>query len=93
MVLQVPAGREFDEREGEPFTPKPKGLLVAEATLEANDIQELADQIPDITKAAVGNDLKFSLRIEFGGETAPAPEAVEKINVLLAEVSGELKLG
>ncbi len=93
VVLQVPAGRGLGGGEGEPFTPKPKGLLIAEAVLEANGIQDLADQIPDITKAAVGNDLKFNLRIEFGGETAPDPEAVDKINALLAEVSEELKLG
>ncbi len=92
VVLHVPAGRGLGEGEGKPFTPKPKGLLIAEAVLEANGIQDLADQIPDITKAAVGNDLKFNLRIEFGGETAPDPEAVDKINALLSEVSDELKL-
>jgi len=91
VILRVPEGRHLGEEPRE-FKPKPKGLLVAEATLLANGIQDLADQIPDITKAAVGNDLKFSLRIEFGGETAPAPEAVEKINALLAEVSDDLKL-
>ena len=31
-------------------------------------------------------------RVEFGGETAPAPEAVEEINELLSQVSDELKL-
>jgi len=92
VVLNVPAGRGLGEGEGKPFEPKPKGLLIAEAILEANGIQDLADQIPDITKAAVRNDLKFNLRIEFGGETAPDPEAVDKINTLLSEVSDELKL-
>ncbi len=92
VVLRVPAGRGLGEGEGKPFEPKPKGLLIAEAVLEANGIQDLADQIPDVTKAAVGNDLKFNLRVEFGGETAPDPEAVDKINTLLSEVSDELKL-
>ena len=67
-------------------------MLTAEAVLEANGIQDLADQIPALAKAAVGNDLKFNLRIEFGGEIAPDPEAVEEINALLAEVSEKLKL-
>ena len=65
---------------------------MAEDVLEANGIQDLADQIPAIFKAAVGNTLKFNIRIEFGGETTPDPEAVEKINELLAEVSDKLKL-
>ena len=72
--------------------PKPQGRLMAEDVLEANGIQDLADQIPSITKAAVGNALKFNVRIEFGGETAPDPAAVEEINALLAEVSDKLRL-
>ena len=87
VILQVPS----TVRE-EPSEPKPQGLLMAEDVLEANGIQDLADQIPDITKAAVGNTLKFNIRMEFGGETTPDPGAVEKINELLAEVSDKLKL-
>ena len=57
--------------EGRSQALKPQGLLIAEAVLEANGIQDLADQIANITKAAIGNDLKFNVRVEFGGETAP----------------------
>ena len=92
VVLQIPTGRRPGEGEGHPGTPKPKGLLIAEAVLEANGIQDLADQIPDIAKAAVGNDLKFNVRVEFGGEAAPDSGAVEKVNELLSEVSDKLKL-
>ncbi len=88
VVLRVPSGK-VDP----PKPPKPSGLLVAEAVLEANGIQDLADQVPEIAKAAVGNNLQFNIRVELGGETAPGPEAVEKINELLAEVSDKLKLG
>ena len=87
VIFQVPS----TVRE-EPSEPKPRGLLMAEDVLEANGIQDLADQIPAIFKAAVGNTLKFNIRIEFGGETTPDPEAVEKINELLAEVSDKLRL-
>ena len=76
----------------EPPPPPPSGVLIAEADLEAHGIQDLADQIPDMTTAAVGTGLKFNIRIEFGGETRPDPEAVEKINALLAEVDGALRL-
>ena len=67
-------------------------MLIAEAILEANEIQDLADQIPCLAKAAVGNDLKFNIRVEFGGETAPDPDAVEKINALLGEVADKFRL-
>ena len=93
VILQVPAGRGGSSvGEGKPDTPKPTGLLTAEAVLEANGIQDLADQIPDIVKAAVGNDLKFNVRVEFGGETAPDSGSVEEINQLLSEVSDKLRL-
>ena len=76
----------------DPAPPPPTGVLVAQADLEAHGIQDLADQIPDMTTAAVGTGLKFNIRIEFGGETPPDPEAVEKINALLGEVDDTLRL-
>jgi hypothetical protein len=76
----------------DPDPPYPSGVLVAEADLEAHGIQDLADQIPEITKAAIGNDLKFGVRVELGGKGPPSAEAVEKINELLAEVSDTLRL-
>ena len=72
--------------------PKPAGVLTAEATLRANGIQDLANQIPDLVKAAVGHDLKFRVRVEPGGETPPDPDAVDRINVLLAEASERWRL-
>ena len=80
------------ESRRESYTPKPQGLLTAVAVLEANGIQDLANQIPDIMKAAVGNDLKFNVRVELGGEKSPHPETVETINTLLSELSDNLKL-
>ena len=87
VLLEIPP--EIHHPDPPPYTP---GVLVAKADLEAHGIQDLADQIPDITAAAVGTGLKFNIRIEFGGETRPDPEAVEKINALLAEVDDTLKL-
>ncbi|HWQ37446.1 MAG TPA: DUF499 domain-containing protein [Burkholderiales bacterium] len=91
VVLRLPEARQLDEKPRD-FTPKPKGLLIAEATLQANGIQDLADQIPEIMRAAVGHDLKFHVRVEFGGETPPTSETVDQLNNLLAQVSEELKL-
>ncbi len=91
--FQVPRNQEIHEVAGKLNTPKPQGLLTAEATLEINEIQDLSDQVPEIIKAAIGNDLKFNVRIELGGKTAPDPQTVETINTLLSEVSDNLKLG
>ena len=91
VFLRVPSGE--PGKPGPASTPKPPGLLTAEAVLEAGGIQDLAEQVPDIAKAAVGNNLRFNVRVELGGETAPDPDSVEKINELLAEVSDKLKLG
>ena len=64
-------------RAPEPVGPEPvkdnrdPGALAAEATLSADGIQDLADQVPDILKAAVGHGLEFRVRIELGGDPRP----------------------
>lgn len=92
VVLRVPDGRPGP---GPEPAPKPPGLLVAEATLSADRIQDLADEIPEMLKAAVDHELNFGLRVELGGETEspPDPDTVERINNLLAKVSENMKLG
>ena len=92
VLLVVPAGDTTGARGRQPDKTARPGLLAAEAILEANGIQDLADQIPEITKAAIGNDLKFSVRVEFGGEEPPSAEAVDRFNALLADVSDTLRL-
>jgi hypothetical protein len=90
VVLQVP---KHAVREPEPpkVVHRP-GVLVAEVTLQPNGIQDLADVIPDLIKAAVGHEPKFGVHIELGGETPPSPEVAEAVNGVLAEVSPDLKL-
>ena len=88
VLLEIPR-KEIRHPKPPPYK---SGVRVAEADLEAHGIQDLADQIPHITAAAVGTALKFNLRVELGGETPPDPEAVEKINKFLAEVDETLKL-
>src|SRR5205085_8352837 len=50
------------------------GTLVAEAPLRVDEIQNLNDVVADLTKAAVGLNLQFSLRVELG----PASQISEK---------------
>ena len=69
-----------------------RDTLVAAAMLPADRVQDLGEQIPALVKAAVGHDLKFHLRVEFGGKTPPEPDAAQRIAELLAQVSDDLKL-
>ncbi len=74
-----------------PSQPAP-GVLVAEADLRLNEIQDLADSIATIGQAAVGFDLKLHLRLELSGASRPSDEVVAKINLLLQDISVKLRL-
>ncbi len=89
VILKVPAKPEFKEKEER----RREGVLVAEASLAANAIQDLADVIPELTRAAAGHDLKFHVRVEIGGEKHPESTVVTAINDLLSQVSDSMKLG
>ena len=93
VTLIVPSGDKLGDARRQPYAGTRPGVLTAEAVLEANGIQDLADQVPEIAKAAVGNDLRFTVCVEFGGDETPPAEAVEKINALLSEVTDKLRLG
>jgi len=74
-----------------PPPPKP-GILTARAELRSNQIQDLADQISQITLVAAGMDLKFTVQVELSGTNAGSAESVAKLNDLLEAVSEELRL-
>ena len=92
VVLQAPTPGMIRDSKGGRYTQRPMGMLVAEASLEAHGIQDLADQIPGITQAAAGSALNFNIRIELGDDTEPDQAVVDKINDLLSQVSDDLKL-
>jgi hypothetical protein len=91
VVIQIPGPLNGDNGQ-QPHAQKRLGTLTAEATLEAHGIQDLADQIPGITTAAIGNTVRFTVRVELSGDNPPRPEVVDAINSLLSEVSEELRL-
>ena len=62
--------------------------LTAEAKLEIGEIQSLADHIGDISKAAVGLDMSFTLRIELAKSGSGQ---LEKLNEALSKASKKLK--
>ena len=92
MVVQAATTPGISDNPKEHYDQKRLGTVTAEATLEANGVQDLADQIPEITMAAVGHQLKFNIQIELSGDNLPEPSVVEAINSLLAMVSEDLKL-
>ena len=65
---------------------------MAEAHIDIYEIQNLSEQVSDLTRTAIGLDLKFHIRVELGTNPPPSEEAVAKINQLLHEVSEDLKL-
>jgi hypothetical protein len=69
-----------------PVVPVTPGTLRGEAELKHAQIQDLADEIGEIAKLAVGHHLKFFVRLELaGGKKSPA-EAATKINELLEKI-------
>jgi len=75
------------------ITTKPEtkpGVRVAEADLETHELQDLADVVGDLKKAAAGYELKIHVRIELGGN--PPEEVVEKVNGVLEGVAEKLRI-
>jgi hypothetical protein len=92
VKLQVPhePEREYPQI---PIPSQPaSGMLVAEAELRLNELQDLADSLATIRQAAVGFDLKFCVRLELSGTSRPPDDVVAKINGLLQEISEKLQL-
>jgi hypothetical protein len=70
-----------------PLPPRP-GVLIGEAELRSNELQDLADVVGELIEATAGYPLKFQMRIEL-----EAPEdVVEKVNKIVQGVSEELRL-
>ena len=73
-----------------PPPPPPSDVFVAEAELEPNQIQDLAEEMGEILGATAGHDLKFRLRIELDGKTPI--DVVTKINQQLKTINDKLNL-
>jgi hypothetical protein len=76
-----------------PLPPAPKpGVLVGRAELRSSQIQDLADQVSEITRLAAGMDLKFTVEVEISGPGAQSSDAVANLNEILADISADLEL-
>ncbi|MGE0825940.1 MAG: DUF499 domain-containing protein [Candidatus Binatia bacterium] len=92
IKLRVPkeeqTPRVFEKEE----PPRKPGVLIASADLQVSQIQDLAEHVAELARLAVGFDLTFHVRVEFGGSSRPSEEIITKMNNLLSEVSDVFKL-
>ena len=51
-----------------------------------------ADQLGEMTKAAAGHELKFSVQIQVGTDKAPPDDVVEQMNKILGGIKKGMKL-
>jgi len=82
-------------KEPSPLPPPPPptpGTLVAEGDLQPGQIQDLADSMGELLKAAEGRSMKFRVHIELGEKGQIADEMVEKINKILRHIDENLTL-
>ncbi|MBN2055102.1 ATP-binding protein [bacterium] len=73
----------------DPYSPETSPINAAEADLEAGEVQDLADAIPELLaiKSRSGISLAFRVRIAVGDEDqVPDEETVTEINEVLKEV-------
>ncbi len=78
-----------------PYTPRPessRSVLMAEATLETGEIQDLGEQVGEIKKRCTDYGLQatFHVRIDISGNATPEQQAA--LNTLLHEISDRLRL-
>jgi hypothetical protein len=71
---------------------KRPGTAVAEAELKPAQIQDLADQVGELSRAAVGYEVRMKFRIEVGGAKPVPPELLARLNELLGQVCKDLRL-
>jgi hypothetical protein len=88
-VHPTPGSSSPTVRESAPVIP---GTLVAEADMQGYELQDLAEQIGNLTRETVGLNLRFHLRIELGPTEQISVETLAKVNEIMAEVSEKLKL-
>jgi hypothetical protein len=80
---------------GETAAPPPRGRFkIAEAELQINELQDLAEVAPELLNLAAGQTpLRFFVQIRLGdGQTAPLPELIEKIDAVLAQVKDDWRV-
>ena len=76
---------------GKEMSSATSGAKVAAAELETNEIQDLADCVSAIKKAAAGQQLRFNISVELGDKTTVPKGAIDQVKALLRKGEGGLK--
>ncbi len=72
--------------------PTPYGAKVATAELEASEIQDLAEVVGDLMKAAAGQRLRFKVAVELGESTSVPQGVMDEVNKHLTNIKTGWKL-
>ena len=78
---------------GKEMSSATSGAKVAVAELETNEIQDLADGVSAIKKAAAGQQLRFNISVELGDKTTVPQGVIDQVKALLAKVKAGWELG
>lgn len=62
------------------------------AALKPNQLQDLADVLPELIKVAAGHELTFRLALELKGKERPSDRLVAAVNKLLKDLDDELRV-
>lgn len=62
------------------------GVRSAATELRANEVQDLADVIAELTHAAAGYGLRLRVLLELGEGSDIPPDVIDKVNAVLAKV-------
>lgn len=67
-------------------------LASSESELPPNQLQDLADNIGEVKRVAVGHRLRVVVRVELGGDPRPPESVVQAVNELLSKINPGLAL-
>jgi hypothetical protein len=84
----------------EPSRPEPPRAQVlppgtsasAETMLRPDQVQDIAELVPELIKAAAGYELAFGVRVVVKGKDSAPASVVERVNKLLEQVGADLQV-
>jgi len=91
VKLRLATERPRPEPPTAPVLP-PGTMASAETMLRPDQVQDLAELVPDLIKATAGYELTFGLRVVVKGKDHTPASIVESVNKLLVQVGSDLEL-
>jgi len=94
VAIQLPAEKKGGgPGEGGPRVPVPADTRVSpEVVLKANQLQDLADIVPELLRVTAGQELTFSLKVAVKGAQRPKDDVVKAVNEMLTDVARGLEV-